>query len=494
MYIYFSKINFKAATFHDLFCIKEAFPSPKRASRFSLLFPLMASFVALLLLLLLAFSALAAVSAVPYPDILILSKQDGTVSGLNDEEVRMLYLEWRAKHRPAEKALDLDEYRLEVFKENLRLVEEHNAAADRGVHAFRLGMNQFADLTNEEFRARFLGNFSRLRRSASGKISSRYRLREGDDLPDSIDWREKGAVVPVKDQGQCGDCWAFSTVAAVEGINKIVTGNLISLSEQELLDCDTGNDGCDGGHMDVAFKFIIDNGGINSEENYLYTGEQGTCDTNKVDAHVVSIDSYENVPSNNEKSLQKAVANQPVSVGIETGENFKLYDSGIYTADCGTNLDHAVTIVGYGTENDKDYWIVKNSWGENWGESGYIRMERNIAERSGKCGIASMASYPTKGGANLLNNHAAASSSSSAPSLAKPLTACDSYYTCSGSTTCCCIYQQGNHCFTWGCCPLEGATCCNDHYSCCPRDYPICSVADGNCLMVSPAGYMKIII
>ncbi|XP_074582651.1 oryzain alpha chain-like [Curcuma longa] len=443
----------------------------------------MASAVSIALLLLLSSSALAAVSAVPYLDVLTLSKQGGAVPGRSDEEVRMLYLEWRAEHRPAEKALDLDEYRFEVFKENLRLVEEHNAAADRGEHAFRLGMNRFADLTNEEFRARFLGSFSRLRRSVSRKISSRYRLREGDDLPDSIDWREKGAVVAVKDQDPCGDCWAFSTVAAVEGINQIATGNLISLSEQELLDCDTGNDGCDGGRMDVAFEFIINNGGINSEENYPYTAKQGTCDTNKENAHVVSIDSYEDVPSNDEKSLQKAVANQPVSVGIEAGDNFKLYDSGIYTGDCGTDLDHAVTIVGYGTENGKDYWIVKNSWGEDWGESGYIRMERNIAQSSGKCGIAMDASYPVKERTNLRNNPAAASSSSSAPSLAKPLTACDSYYSCSGSTTCCCIYEQGNHCFSWGCCPLEGATCCNDHYSCCPRAYPVCSVADGNCLM-----------
>ncbi|XP_074560184.1 zingipain-2-like [Curcuma longa] len=361
----------------------------------------MASAIALLLLL--SFSAVAAVSGVPYQDVLTLSKQGGAVPGHSDEEVRMLYLEWRAKHRPAEKALDLDEYRFEVFKENLRLVEEHNAAADRGEQSYRLGMNRFADLTNEEYRARFLGNFSRLT-STSRKISSRYLPREGDDLPDSIDWREKGAVVSVKNQGRCGSCWAFSAVAAIEGINQIVTGNLISLSEQELVDCDTGNRGCSGGFMHIAFRFIINNGGINSEKVYPYIGQKGTCNTNKQNVHVASIDSYEFAPGNKEKSLQKAVANQPVSVAISAaGADFKLYESGIFTGTCTTALDHGVTAVGYGTENGKDYWIVKNSWGEEWGESGYIRMERNIAQSSGKCGIAMYVSYPVKERTNLRN-------------------------------------------------------------------------------------------
>ncbi|KAK9112682.1 hypothetical protein Scep_020201 [Stephania cephalantha] len=391
----------------------------------------------------------------------------------SEGDVRDLYESWLVQHGKAYNALGEKERRFEIFKDNLRFIDEHNAEG----HSYEVGLNRFADLTNEEFRSAYLGARTDAYRRVAKPKSDRYAFRGGDDLPKSVDWREKGAVVGVKDQGSCGSCWAFSTVAAVEGINKIVTGDLISLSEQELIDCDTSyNQGCQGGLMDYAFEFIINNGGIDTEDDYPYKTRDGQCDQFRKNAKVVTIDSYEDVPVNDEKSLQKAVANQPVSVAIEGGGRaFQLYKSGVFTGRCGTALDHGVVAVGYGTENGKDYWIVRNSWGASWGEKGYVRLERNIAAKTGKCGIAMQASYPIKKGENPPNP------GPSPPSPVKPPSVCDSYSECPASTTCCCLYQYGKYCLGWGCCPLDGATCCEDHSSCCPHEFPVCNVKAGTC-------------
>ncbi|KAB1220320.1 Cysteine proteinase RD21a [Morella rubra] len=391
-----------------------------------------------------------------------------------DSDVMAIYEAWLAKNGKGYNALGEKEKRFEIFKDNLRFIDEHNAEN----RTYKVGLNRFADLTNDEYRTTYLG--TKPRRKLSKPRTDRYEPHVGDKLPESVDWRKEGAVVGVKDQGSCGSCWAFSTVAAVEGINQIVTGDLISLSEQELVDCDTTyNEGCNGGLMDYAFEFIINNGGIDSEDDYPYNAVDGRCDTLRKNARVVTIDDYEDVPQNNEKALQKAVANQPISVAIEGGGRaFQLYDSGVFTGKCGTALDHGVAAVGYGTENGVDYWIVRNSWGANWGEAGYIRMERNVVgTATGKCGIAMEASYPLKKGQNPPNP------GPSPPSPVKPPAVCDSYYSCPESNTCCCVYEYANYCFAWGCCPLEGATCCDDHYSCCPHDYPVCNVNAGTCLM-----------
>ncbi|KAG6438111.1 hypothetical protein SASPL_103047 [Salvia splendens] len=403
---------------------------------------------------------------------------DISIVSYDDNHLRSLHAAWMAKHGKTYNALGESERRFEIFKDNLRYIDEKNALPNR---SYKLGPNRFADLTNDEYRKAHLGTKPDPSRRLSSVKSDRYAPKLGDSLPDSIDWREKGAVVDVKDQGSCGSCWAFSTIAAVEGVNAIVTGDLISLSEQELVDCDTSyNQGCNGGLMDYAFQFIIKNGGIDSEKDYPYTGRDGRCDQYRKNSKVVSIDSYEDVPVNNEAALQKAVVSQPIAVAIEAGgRDFQLYESGIFTGSCGLALDHGVNVVGYGSENGMDYWIVRNSWGGAWGEKGYLRMQRNVAAKEGLCGIAVEPSYPIKKGPN------PGPTPPSPPSPVAPPSVCSKYYACPASETCCCIFQFVGMCLEWGCCPLEGASCCKDHSSCCPHDYPVCNTRAGTCSIVS---------
>nr|TKS13667.1 hypothetical protein D5086_0000051610 [Populus alba] len=216
----------------------------------------------------------------------------------------------------------------------------------------------------------FLGMRSDPKRTLmkSKNLSERYAYKAGDKLLESMDWRGKEDVNPIKDQGSCDSCWPFSTVAAVEGINQIVKGELISLSEQELVGCDRFyNAGCNGGLMDYAFQFIINNGGLDTEKDNPYLGNDDTCDRDKMKTKSVSIDGFEDVLPLDNKALQKVVAHQPVSVAIEaSGTALQFYQSGVFTGDCGTALDHGVVVVGYGTEKGLDYWLVRNSWGTKW--------------------------------------------------------------------------------------------------------------------------------
>lgn len=312
-----------------------------------------------------------------------------------------MYEEWLVKHQKVYNALGEKDKRFHVFKDNLGFIQNHNAQN----HTYKLGLNKFADITNDEYRAMYLGTKSDANRRLvkAKKTGHRYTYDARDRLPVHVDWRLKGAVAPIKDQGSCGSCWAFSTIATVEAINKIVTGKFVSLSEQELVDCDRAyNDGCNGGLMDYAFQFIIDNGGIDTDKDYPYRGIDGICDPTKKNAKVVQIDGFEDVPSYDENALKKAVAHQPVSVAIEaSGRALQLYQSGVFTGKCGTRLDHGVVVVGYGSENGQDYWLVRNSWGTGWGEDGYFKLQRNVRVIStGKCGIALEASYPVKNGQN----------------------------------------------------------------------------------------------
>ncbi|KAL4627061.1 hypothetical protein ACB092_05G140100 [Castanea dentata] len=288
------------------------------------------------------------------------------------------------------------ERRFGIFKDNVEFIESFNSAGNR---SYKVSINAFADRTNEEFRASRNGYKQSFKHRRPASATTPFKYENVTAVPPSIDWRKKGAVTPIKDQGECGCCWAFSAVAAMEGINQIAHKKLVSLSEQELVDCDTrGEDqGCEGGLMDDAFKFIMQHKGLTSEANYPYKEMDGSCNRNKEQFPAARITGYEDVPVNNEKALLNAVTHQPISVAIDaSGAAMQFYSSGIFTGDCGTELDHGVTAVGYGiTAQGTKYWLVKNSWGTSWGEDGYIRMQRDTRAKEGLCGIAKDPSYPT---------------------------------------------------------------------------------------------------
>jgi len=277
-------------------------------------------------------------------------------------------------------------YRYDTFKQNFDFVEAHNA----GNHTWTVELNKFADLNRAEFKNIYLGYKPELRRGDRKPIS----INNLKAYPSgSLDWSSKGAVTGIKDQGQCGSCWAFSATGSTEGVVFLKHGHLTSLSEQQLVDCagSYGNAGCNGGLMDSAFKYIEAHG-LCTEAAYPYTARDGTCKSTSCTMSTDSkITGYKDV-AHTENALGAAVDIEPVSVAIEADQSgFQLYKSGVFCGVCGTALDHGVLAVGYGTEGS-DYWKVKNSWGTSWGEAGYIRMCRN----QDKCGIANEPSYPTE--------------------------------------------------------------------------------------------------
>jgi cathepsin L len=303
-------------------------------------------------------------------------------SALSEFEYQGMFTQWVANNA---KAYSHEEFfaKYNTFKANVDFVATNNAANK----SYTVAINKFADLTTAEFGAQMCGFKPELQTSA------RFSADVEPTAVQAVDWVKEGAVTPVKDQGQCGSCWAFSATGALEGAWFTTKKALVSLAEQQLVDCAgaQGNQGCNGGLMDSAFQYVIANKGIGSEASYKYTARDGTC---KKVASVVTIKGFKDVTAGDESELAKAIQKQPIAIAIEADQQcFQFYHSGILDdASCGTNLDHGVLAVGLGTDaaSGKDYWRVKNSWGASWGDKGFI----NFVYGKNQCGINQMASYP----------------------------------------------------------------------------------------------------
>lgn len=316
---------------------------------------------------------------------------------LDETVVAEKYKQWMVQHGRTYTLKEEENMRFQIFKDNLNYIENFNNNMRN--QTYKLSINEFADLTNEEFLAYYAG-YKISPTDVSSKTIKRFKYENLTNIPDRIDWREEGAVTQIKNQGSCGSCWAFSAVAAVEGVAKIKTGQLVSLSEQQLVDCVRNKShGCNNGWMDDAFEYIVKSKGLAEERKYPYTAKDGKCNDHQKTAsrdNIVHINGYEDVPHNNEEALLKAASQQPVSVALDcSGHGFQFYSEGVFSGPCRTSLNHAVTVVGYGTSEDgTKYWVMKNSWGKKWGESGYMRIKRDVKSNKGHCGLAKKPSYP----------------------------------------------------------------------------------------------------
>jgi Cysteine protease len=281
-----------------------------------------------------------------------------------------------------------DEYqsRLGIYLANKRLVQEHNAA-NKG---FKVAMNKYAAMTPAEYKS--LLGFKQIHSERKNVASSVAPSN------DSVDWRKKGVVNAIKDQGQCGSCWAFASVMGAEGCYAVKFGKLYSLSEQNCVDCVDTCMGCNGGGLDQTYQYIIDhqNGNLDSEADYPYVAYDQNCKYDAGKAVKIGMKGYTDINEGDEKDLASKCAQYgPVAVAIDASNwSFQLYSSGIYDepACSSTQLDHGVGVVGYGSEGSKNYWIIRNSWGTSWGEEGYMRM---IKDKNNRCGIATNAVFPT---------------------------------------------------------------------------------------------------
>lgn len=301
----------------------------------------------------------------------ILAAVSASFLGREDEEM-FKFMKFIQQHNREYASLDEFHAKFEIFKNNLRKVDTHET------------FSPFMDLTEEEFSFGLNLNVSAIAEARSKMETYKVKNVMGE-LPENFDWRQHGAVSEVKNQGQCGSCWAFSAVGNLEGLNAIKSGKMTTFSEQQLVDCDTVDQGCNGGLMDNAFQYIQQAGGIETEADYSYTGRGGKCqfDESKSALKVVG---FQDISSNEDEIARVLHENGPLSVAVNATP-FQFYTGGILKGNKRTcnprMLNHGVTLVGYGEEDGTKFWIIKNSWGTGWGEEGYIRLERGC----GACGV-----------------------------------------------------------------------------------------------------------
>jgi len=326
--------------------------------------------------------ALAVVGTLTAGYFLFKNKPTKTVD-VNTTAIKDIYNQWKLNYKINVGAAE-DNYRFGVFSNNYAKITQHNRLLGR---SYNLGLNPFTHLTQEEFAATHLG--LKMPKNLNRTVTT---LPVGN-LKATADWR--GKMNTVKNQGQCGSCWAFSAVGALEGVHSVKKGQLYNLAEQELVDCSGsyGNMGCNGGLMDYAFQYVIDNKGLATQNDYPYTAADGDCNSGV--ARIAPITGFTDVTVNSAAALKAAIAQQPVSVAIEADTfTFQGYTSGVINDDsCGTNLDHGVVAVGYDDAANPPYYIVRNSWGTSWGDAGHVKI--GIQDGAGICGIQMAASFPT---------------------------------------------------------------------------------------------------
>jgi C1A family cysteine protease len=328
--------------------------------------------------------------------ILVLLGMNAYVTIAKDpvaQEVQEAFKKWKEGRNRLYSNGKEEDNRLRIFEENYNKIKKMQSE-DR---PYQVELNKFADMSTEEFATAYLGTRPSNVRAATTTDPTILQATTST-VPATIDWRAKNAVTPIKNQGYCGSCWSFSAVGAMEGLYAIKYGLLKTFSEQQLIDCSGsyGTYACNGGVMTAAFKYTRDYG-VELGTVYPYTGTKGTCKFDKTKVVFKNI-GWVSVTANNNVQLAAAVATRPVSAAVQADASvFQFYKGGIIDGTaCGTSLNHGILIVGYGSENGKDFWIIKNSWGTSWGEGGYVRIAKsNSTSSAGVCGIAMMASYPT---------------------------------------------------------------------------------------------------